>query len=429
MSRKAEEAKAMRRKKTPAKAPLKTPKVAPAIKSASAAFSKMVKPAIELDVGAKVETLLDDVKSKAVGIKRAAWKNRQPALTENVSVSRAAVELCGEQLEKLLHREEFALAIGAMHCLRQMYVVALRELHDQVAALNKDKPEEDLLHPGLVDFATQYAMYQASKPFNEHHLMRMVGETLLPFMGEVIDKHSDEDATTAAKEQATNAIARQERLVPIDLAASPHQEGRELRKDRSLVLVGYEPALLWLIEEICKKVMNADHPAGGFMTVRCRTVAPPREEQHAWLANIAPNAWAGCANGDRHVEMFMGRHVIDKIAASPELLIFDDLALASNAGFAGRPPAAYAGDAQRRLRKWCDKADCGMIGLLPCDEMKEPDLSGHEYDQLRTFADLRPVDCTIAGDKAIICIGQEDIREVPLADLERCKRRTIIVPA
>lgn len=358
-----------------------------------------------------------------------AWKKKAPAITESTTEQDRVLIACGQQLEALLRKPEFAAALGSMHCMRQAYAVALRELGEQIDAINAGLPPADQLHAGLRDFATQYVMYQASKPFSEHTLMKMIADTLLPFMAEVLDKHTEQDNKDHAGVVALREEGRRKREVPIDIVTSAHQIGTGLGKERALVLAGYGPAISWILDKICKTVLEATDPEiGPFEIVRCLDAAP-RERQQARYLRFAPNMWAGCANGDKEIAIFMGTQVADMLNAQPDLLVFDDLAKAHTAGFSLRVQAAAAGDAHRRLRKWCDKAGCGLIGSVPTDEFDWPDITAPEFEQLRTFADLRPVRVVPKDDDVEITIGEGGTMfTVPIAELEQHKRSPIIVP-
>jgi len=277
----------------------------------------------------------------------------------------------------------FLQAVSTMIALRRGYAVAYRELMTIIEAAAKEQNVPDT----LADFSAQYAMYAASKPFNEHVVMQGFLEVVMPWLADVIDKHTkaDKDEELAAK-AAYNA-ARKDRPIPIELKHTPTQVGDSLERSRSLVLVGWQNAVLWLLDRIVGKVLVAND-AQVYTTVR---LGHKRKENHSRLVNLAGKSWLYCADSDRAIDEMVGKHLAKLLGSPVDLVVCDDLSYASASGFVGRHPAARAGDAHRRFRKWCDRMGAAFIGAVPFQMPILPDLSGSEFEQLKTFSNMRPV--------------------------------------
>jgi len=106
--------------------------------------------------------------------------------------------------------------------------------------------------------------------------------------------------------------------------------------------------------------------------------------------------------------LVMGEQVQDKQARLVDLLVCDNLSLAHTGGYVGRPAAAAAGDAHKVLRKWCDRGGAALLGAVPLASDDDPDLRAPEFEQLRTFTDLRGV--TVRHQADGLAEGQVRVR-------------------
>lgn len=324
--------------------------------------------------------------------------------------------------------------VAAMIGVRRMYAVAYRELQEAVAeaqaALHAGGP--DHADPAVtvpvefVDFAAQYAVFQASKPFDEHALMRGVADTVLPWLADVVDRHTEADQRADAAARAEAAERRRAAALPIGFKHTPAQEDLLLRRDRSLVLVGWGPAVAWLLDQAVEHVLAPD---AELTVVRLCAGDTRPEDQHARLVRLPRSAWSGCANSGRDLARMCAAFVADAVGGPVDLLVADDLAAAHTAGFVERAAGAAAGDAHKRLRAWCADLGAGLLGAVPLAATPAPDLTQPEFEQLRTFADLRAVavDDSLAADTYRITVGAAAaVFDVPRADVDRYARRTLL---
>jgi hypothetical protein len=353
---------------------------------------------------------------------RAGEKPLDAALARDRGEEAVVIEQCGVWLGTLMRGSpEVETILKAMVALRQGYVIAYRELLEQLGRHGETGREEHGLElpPELADYAVQYAMYEAAKPFNEHTAMQGLMDAL-PRLGEAIDRHAAVDDEARKAEAEETAKARADSPVPLGLKFNPHQEDTSLDRKKSLVLFGWAPAVQHVLDAICSNALGAR-----LTVLRLMDKAPAARDQHRFLVRVGGNAWAGCANSERQLALTMGEHAADKLSAAPDLLVCDDLTKAYTLGFAGRAGAANAGDAHRRLRAWCDKGQCGLVGAVPLDAQEVPEL-GPEYEQLKTFAHLRPVRVEPNGDDYLITVGDAEQFVAPKETLDRAGSKILL---
>lgn len=344
----------------------------------------------------------------------------------------SALELCGKWYERFKELNPHVLeTVASMVGLRRAYTVAYRELTEAIEAgqltLDGQKQGEEI-PPEFADFCVQYAMWLASKPFNEHDMMEGITGTILPWIATVVDKHTEADQAEAVAERAELNERRRKTNLPVGLKHSPAQEDDTLGRDRALVLVGWKNAVQWLMDEMLGKVLLDKEYA--FQVVRMLTKAPRPGDQSARLVRLAPSAWGGCANSDRDIDKMVALFIDPTVGGPVDLVAVDDLSAAHTAGFVGRNRFAQAGDAHRRLKKWCDKMGAGLVAAVPLDAPELPDMAGPEFEQLKTFAYLRPVSVRDGeGDHYVVTVGTDaTVFLVPKHTLDAYGPATLVVP-
>lgn len=313
-----------------------------------------------------------------------------------------AIEACCASFQTVWNESDtFKGVVASMSYVRRMYTVLFRRLQELV--VDEFQTTFGPLPPEFVDYAAGAAMASASKPFDEHSLMRGIAEVVLPTLADVVDKHSANDAEEHKATLAEANERRRSRPVPIGFKHTPTQEDTSLSRDRALVLYGWKNAVHWLLDQACTEVLKAeDEP---FMTVRLLTSAPKPEDQHARLVRLAPKMWSGCANSDRDLDAMSVRHIAKMAGAPVDFLVCDNLGAAFTGSFIGRPDVANAGDAHRRMMKWCKGTGAALLAAIPQAGQTLPDFTGPEFEQLKTFADLRGVSVQDYGDTYRIVVG------------------------
>lgn len=286
-------------------------------------------------------------------------------------------------VDRLLANKKYPQLVACMVAMRRMYAVFYRELQESLE-------KEENLDPLAEDFIIQAMMHKASEAFSEHELFQGVVDTVLPTLAELIDSHTikDEEALKAEKQAAHEE--RFKKPVPIGFKHTSTQVEEGLVRDKSLVLTGWAPALAWLADQIVTHVLKTrDNDTYG--VIRFMTEPPKRGDFESRLIRLPKTIWAGCGNSKKALALVMGEYVADKLSQLPDVLLCDNIGLAHNAGFTGRPEAAAAGDANKVFTAWGNQAACAVIGMLPLDTRDLPDIRSGEYEQLRNFSLLRPV--------------------------------------
>lgn len=309
---------------------------------------------------------------------------------------RASIE-CGKAAIAIFKEGDARRTIGAMIAIRRMYAVAYRELEDCVTAF-REKVGEDNAPAVLTDFLVQLAMSQSAASFDEHTLMQGIAETLLPWLADVVDRHTAEDAKEQREEMEKVREARRNSDIPLPFRYNLFREEMSVPRAKTMVLVGWRPAVLYLLDRI------AAHASKSFMTVFLTQRPPKPEDSHALLAHLGGKSWSGAANSDLTLGRFMGDFVADKLSQPTDLLLIEDLGHAYTKGFVGRDAGAAAGDAQRKLRKWCDRAEAALVGGILYDD-EDFDPRSPALEQIRTFTDMVPIHATMENGEYRIVLG------------------------
>lgn len=333
----------------------------------------------------------------------------QGQLTEEQRAVQAAMDYA-----RKLDIPQAMLAVSAMTAFRRCYVVAYRELQKQLGTL-PDAP------PLLEDCLVGAAMYAAAKSFSEHDLMTSLLQSVLPWLGAVVDEHTkDEEATRAKVAQEADDLRRNLAL-PLCFRHSDGLEHPVLTRDRVLVLTGPRAALHWLVDQVLELVLAAKE---SFRVLHLAAERPPRSATAAYIT-LATNQWQHCCANMKSMTQFMVQRALPLLVAPPDLLICEDMGLLAPAAFTGRRPAATAGDAHKHLSAWAKAAGCATLCLLP--QETPLDVRSSEYEQLRTFAWLRTVTVTPIEDGHMLDIGN-GATLLPCRTLERFQRSVLITP-
>lgn len=352
--------------------------------------------------------------------------------TQAISAEDRAVLEARAYCQALLRRNDDALSVlGSIIAVRRTYQVLyheLQELLEKEAAADRPPPQM------AEDYLVHSAMHHAAQPFSEHDLMRGYVETVLPHIADIVDRHAKADEAAAREAERKEIEERPKRPVPLGFLLDLESADDGLPRDRSLVLLGWENAVLFVLDRITDHVLAAGKAKDPVQVVRFRDSAPKTHDPDALLIDLAPKQWHGCCNSEKALAVCMGVHVADRQVRLVDLLVFDDLAKAYTKGFVGRPKGADAGDAHKTARRWATKGGAGLIAAVPLPERGDPDWRAPELEQLRTFATLRIVRvveeaANLAPDKLRVVVGSSLHHwDVDRAVLEGYGRATIITP-
>lgn len=275
--------------------------------------------------------------------------------------------------------------VAAMIAARQLYVVAYLELQE---LLGKLEPKPD---PMTEDMLVQSAMHEAAKPFDVNALIGAFVSSVMPWLGDVADRKNTEDAAVALKEM--EELDKQRRAQPLEVGfrVDPEMEEPLLPRDRSLLLTGWRPAVVYVIDQIVNSVLASRRD--GFLTtvVRLQKDQPRRGDENVYLIRLGQDRWTGCCNTSTALPRIAAEFIAPQMTHPADLIVCDDLLRAVTNSFRGRAAGAVAGDAHKRIKDWAKRDGAGVVAGIPFDEKGEPDIGMPEWEQARTFALVRPV--------------------------------------
>jgi len=311
--------------------------------------------------------------------------------------------------------------LGSMIAARQLYAMCVRELESQVAEL----PEEDQ-HELLEECLVQSAGHQAAKPFNENALYVGFQQTVYPWMVRTVEKHNKEDEAEHQKDMEEAEQIRRDRPIPVGIKFDPDLEA--LPRERTLVLVGWAPAVDYVIQEMVTKTLaNKD---GQLFSVIWLTMSAHKLGTQPQLWRYGGEDWKHCCKVNKTWPKFFQTKILRDLDAPPDLLVCDDLMNACEQVI-GTRTVRSAGAAHKRFRQWCVKAGCGFLGGVPQDTKEPPKLQGAEWEQLRTWSILRPVWVREAssGDDYALYIGKDlFVDNIPKATLDSRQKTKLVLP-
>lgn len=368
----------------------------------------------------------------AIGLPAESLKVNIPfsaAASDGLTDEQRAIQKAGQHLAVLMRDKAFEDVIKSMISFRQAYAVAYRELEERVTKYVETKGEAIV---GLDNFAVQYAMYEAGKPFSEHVLMRGIIDHVLPWLTTVVDQHTQDDENEAVLERKRLDEERRAKPLTVGFSHSVNQDVMgTMTRDKSLVLVGWKPAIRFILNHAEDAAVKAGHQVIS-LTTKDRITAGDQAHN---IVRVALPVWKGCADERKGIAMVMGKEAADKMGALPDLVVCHDLeaAYVGQLSFA-TPVGVCAGRGHKAFRRWCDGAGAGFLAgvCLPAQDGFDP--AHPAWEQLKTFARLVPVtvkedEQAVNGKGYILTIGNNaDGMSVSEAALARYEGPEIIVP-
>lgn len=348
------------------------------------------------------------------------------AVCETADEESVAVKLAAHTLKALLEDPPFSGVLNAMIGLRRAFVLATHQMQDRAAVIRDEAKRRNLPFSDLVEeYATQFASYSAALPFEADDLLLALQDVILPWLVTVAAKQQRADQ---ASKQEADAAAVQRATRPISVGV-PHTLAApfgELPRRSSLTFVGYRPAVLWLIDHMTDyAIFKSGNDDVAIKLVE--TEFNDREEQHTRCVLVGLPAWRNACNVPKQLAACLAA-AAPKLSGPPDLFVCHDLSKAYDIGFKGRPAAARAGDAHKRLLALASGANAALLGGVLLPEDAQVDLLSSEYDQLRTFSVLRALriervtDVTggVAGDShyRIDIVGQAAAIKAPVHEVD-----------
>lgn len=344
-------------------------------------------------------------------------------------------------------RDSFRLCLGAMVASRQLYAMAVRDLDECLASCNEASRRAlvtkavSLMEnpPGAYDpleafevvseIMIQAAANKAAQPFHEKDLFRSFSETVFPWMLAVAEKHNQLDAERHQADLTEEDTLRRARDVPIGIKWD-HEAGSQLPRKQSLVLVGWKPAVLWVLDQIMTATLAA-RDAQSYYVLRFSHTAPrSATETQPQLLRLGDSAWKDCAIDNQSVTRLLHTYVLDRMTAPVDLWIVDDLAHAMTRGLSHGVHGRSSGDAHKQIRKSATDLGAALVAgvLLPTQELPNLAASSH-WEQLRNYSTLRAVSVKEVDDNYKITVGNNlEILTVEKKLLDNYGGSTLILP-
>lgn len=315
--------------------------------------------------------------------------------------------------------------VGAMVASRQLYAMALHDLDYRLESGRgkyESIAEED--KSPIKEIFVSSAATQASHPFEEFDLLSGFRDTVIPWMEEVSATHTEAESLLVAQEHEAAEQVRRAKNVSLGLGLRPEEED-SLDRERSLVLVGWGPALEYLSSRIIEHSLSTELD---FNQIIHLTKTATKSEDHR-LLEIGGKAWENCAKSNASWNKMFVSQYLDKLSAPLDLFVVSDLSV-TNDGHSFQSAASLSAEAQKRLRKWATGMGCAMVGCIPVPTKKPVDLNTPDWEKLRMFTRLRSVTVDTRDDGNYdISVGRVGrIENVPKEDIDKFDKSDIIQP-
>jgi len=338
----------------------------------------------------------------------------------------------------LLSDDGLRQVVGAMLASRQLYAMALHDMDVRVDMLDGEEEERDQLREVFISSAAS----QAANPFDENELLQGMQETVLPWMKRVSGEHNSLEESTRRTEIREAEVERRNKDVGIGVAYTQTESTEEdsdgtemdgvydLNRVRTLVLVGWKPAVLWVINHILEYVTSPEAFASSLAPKQ--TVVLTREgggHKDPRIMTIGGQAWENCARSNEAWQRTFQESYLDKLKDPMDLFVVTDLSHARE-GHSFQSDIAKAADAQKKLRKWATIMGAAFVGGVLLDRKKLPDFNTPIWEQLRLFTYLRgvAVEERKDGDYDIIVGRHHRIAGVAKEEVDAFASSDIIAP-
>lgn len=259
--------------------------------------------------------------------------------------------------------------------LRRAYVVAYAELQKMLDVPSPEDLEKRQFHELSCDIIVQSAMHAAAKPFKEHQLFVGLENAVLPWLREKMAEHA------RMEEEQMLELEQRRRETPVPIGFRFGDE-TVLSRHKSLTLTGDPSNVTSLLDAAVNAAQQAN------MCVLRFGFKEEADKQSAMYCSLPDSQWKDVAKNPSVFARFFNETLLKRMDVPPDLMVVDDLAAAHPALFIGQPVGAVAGNAHKVLWRVCQQLGCALLSGLP---NSETDVTAPEFEQLRTFSQLRLV--------------------------------------
>lgn len=319
------------------------------------------------------------------------------------------------------HNEDIRMAASTMLAARQLYSLASHELQQLCdRAVVKETPDEEAraAHPLVCDLLTKSVLDKSRELFEEINVFEGMVGVVLPWVKKTIEKHSLLDIKDRQKAKLEEETARKATTVPTGIYAS------ELTRDKALILVGYSPAVAYLLNRAVRTALaatNPKHPFGDYRVIRFSAEAEPKPSEDLRLVLVGKKYWVGAASKKKDLALLLHNRVVPQLSKMPDLLVVDDLAAAvSSVWTPGNNHGGFAPylieEAHRKLSQWAKPSGIAFLAGVP-SLFEKVDLTISAWADLAKHATIALVDATkMDGDLVRISVN-DFFLDVTAADL------------
>lgn len=333
-------------------------------------------------------------------------------LVSSMLASRQLYAMCLYELERLCDETDFKRATKA-------------EDKDNIPVGKKLTEEQTLM---LKEILVNAAAMQAQQPFEENQLFDGMLKTVFPWMRDVVSKHNE--AQAKAQKEAFNEVekARVATPVSINLPVLSEKPDEQIDRNMPVLLVGESKFVRYLIESQISSAADGDGNVR--QIIRLADTETPAEDT-AKICFLRKSLWADCTASNDAFQRVYSSHILPKLNNPADLLVVDNVRNA-RLGLDFSSLTTVANEAQKRLKRWAEKAGCLLVGCLPLNRpLKAKELNLPEYETLRIHNILRGV----AGEKVTvdgsdyyrIFVGLHEVCCVPTNEVDACSESAAIV--
>jgi hypothetical protein len=338
---------------------------------------------------------------------------------------------------------EFGQLVASMLASRQLYAMCMYEMDmlcDRTDFKGMGIEEidtaalEDFQVPMLKEILINSAAVQAQQPFDEKLLFNGFVKTVFPWMQNVVVDHTKQQEEASKKE--FDEMNAKRIVTPLNLDVQWYPDsvtdtGTEIGRTKSVMLVGLEPAVRWVLDKITETALKDGSNVN--QAVRLHSGGPPKHsDSRVWY--VPKGEWQDVANTNTEFGKMYAKNVADNLIDPVDLLIVDDLRHATpSSDFSSMHNVANEG--QKKLKKWADKLGCLLIGCVGLPRDLQPnELNRTEFETLRVHNILRAVEAKkmpeVEGEPPTyeITIGTQRYGEATQEELDGYAPKTIIQP-
>ena len=319
---------------------------------------------------------------------------------ELARVDKADRDAAASDAQWLMSNDKQCLvAVSTMIASRQLYALVVNELERHLNAIKTTNGENRPPHPVTIDALLQAAGHAAAQPFNELDLFQGLTDTVFPWLKEVTSEHATAEREAKEAARAAAEVKRQANPVSIGITVYDKQSPPSLVRDRPVVLVGYAPALQYVLDTAMTAAIatvSEDQPTHKFNVLRFSSQAKPAVGNKQLLC-VGSSAWKFDARSKQEFKQRLGILFSEQIMPAMramdgdiDLLIIDDL-MPMIAKIAPGIDTYKAGTVLRWLTEWAKHVGMGLIAGLPHAGEKPMRVDGTEWEGVRTKGVLRPI--------------------------------------